>query len=99
MTEIGYDESGRINRLAIENAKTHRIVYTFGKQSRKQKHEPHTPNEPQTITRKQASELTAAAKAKGETAQSIMAFLGVSRMGEITQKQYNDALEMLKTLE
>lgn len=99
VTEIGYDDSGRINRLAIENAKTHRIVYTFGKQNRKQKQDPHTPNEPQTITRKQASELTAAAKAKGETAQSIMSFLGVSRMGEITQKQYDDALEMLKTLE
>lgn len=52
-----------------------------------------------TISKGQANELIAAAKEKGETAESIMQFLNVKRMGEITQTQFNNAMELIAGLE
>lgn len=113
VTEIGYDDEGRINKCVIANEKTKQIVYEYGTGRRVPAKKP-APKKPapekeqqvvpadaaETIDREQAAILKEKCKEKGQNLKQLLAEYRIheGRMGNITVNQFNDMIDYLESL-
>jgi hypothetical protein len=113
VTEIGYDDEGRINKCVIANEKTKQIVYEYGtgrrapakkaaqKKPAPQKEAQSVPADAaETIDREQAAILKEKCKEKGQNLKQLLAEYRIheGRMGNITVNQFSDMIDYLESL-
>lgn len=76
--EIGYDDSGVINQLTIVNAKSNKVVYTFGKIEDIKK---------QTINTKKINSLLKKCESDGVDPKMICERFGIANFNYMTEEQ------------
>lgn len=97
VVQIGYDSSGNINHLVIENSKTGKTVYTFGGKGKKKTETKSEPkDEPKeesvgklTISETKVKALTDRCQKDGVHPATITEKCGVGSFSEITEKQFS----------
>lgn len=91
--DIGYDESGNINKLTIVNAKTFKTVYEYGSKAKKSEPKEEKKDEkPKYIDKRKQDGLLKQCENDGVSAITILDKLHISSFEEITEKQFTYVL-------
>lgn len=98
--QIGYDEDGRINVLAIQNDGTHKIVYRMGQRPVTEPTEEPTIKEPvqrkESLTGPQINTLLNELARTGVGWRKLCKNYGVDQLSQMSIEQFKDAMEILR---